>query len=327
MFPQTICLGLKMKRARKNTDNKRIKQLLKVTVVLAVIFVILLLQLFFPIRTLLPKYKIPPRGEGELRLHFLSVGQGDCTVVEFADGALLVIDAGDGKRVHSDHIYRYLKGLKASAPLVLATHADSDHAGGLQDVIKRFGADTVYLPVIGSGESYENFLDRVKRAGCPQVTVKRYDTIARAGAEIVCLSPYAEGETNENDASAVLFLRYAGVNVFLSGDISAARERQLAADYAVGAFDGVGVRLEETDILKVAHHGSAGSSSDVFCDLLGAKTAIISCGRGNAYAHPAGETAKRLKAWGSEVYRTDELGDIMVTVLADGTYRTEYGYL
>ena len=308
-------------------EKKRIKQILKVTVALAVIFVILLLQLFVPIRTLLPAYKLTPRKEGELRVHFVDVGQGDCTIVEFPDGSLLVVDAGDGSRTHSDRVYRYLKGLKANAPTVLSTHADTDHCGGLADVIKRFNADMVYLPALGGGDAYQNLLTRAQKAGCPQRTIKRYDTITRADASIVCISPHAEEETNDNDASTVLFLSYAGVNVLFTGDISAVRERQLMNEYALDVFDGYGVCLEETDILKVAHHGSASSSCDPWLDLLGAKTAIISCGRGNSYAHPAGETAGRLSRWGSEVYRTDELGDIMVKIAADGTYRTDYGYL
>ena len=322
---------MKERRQESSVYGRSIRRILQVTVALTVIFVILLLQLFLPVRSLLPAYNITPRGEGELRLHFLDVGQGDCTVVEFPDGSLLVVDAGDGGRRHSDRVYRYLKELKAGNPIVLATHADADHCGGLADVIRRYNADMVYLPAVGSGSAYQKFLKSVQRAGCKQKVIARYDTIVRGGAYAVCISPASQEDTGGDDGSAVLYLSYAGVNVLLCGDISERRERTLAGEYTLDEtlFDSgqYRVRLRETNVLKVSHHGSANASCEPFLELLGAETAIISCGRGNVYGHPAAEALERLGRRVNELYRTDELGDIMITISPDGTYRTEYGYL
>ena len=82
------------------------------------------------------------------------------------------------------------------------------------------------------------------------------------------------------------------------------------------------MRLRETDILKVAHHGSAGASGEEWLSCLSPETAILSCGAGNAYRHPAGETLARLAQAGAQIYRTDELGHIIVHI-GDGGYTVE----
>lgn len=278
----------------------------------------------FSYYALLPAADLSARKEGELRLHFLDVGQGDCTVVEFPEGDVLVIDAGGESR--SDHIklVRYLKGLHPVSVSMLATHSDLDHIGGFSVLLSEFGAETFYLPAFddGSGE-YDALLAAAEEAGCRQVALSRYCTISRpCGAYLVCLSPYSSGETDGNDASVVLYLSYLGTTAVLCGDISSAREKLLvrenALDETLFSSETCSVRLSDTDILKVAHHGSADSSSAEWLDLLDAEVAVISCGRGNTYSHPAGETLDRLSAAGAEIYRTDELGDIVIGIGADG---------
>lgn len=82
--------------------------------------------------------------------------------------------------------------------------------------------------------------------------------------------------------------------------------------------------LDSLDFLKVAHHGSAYSTSAEFLELTSPEAAFISVGAGNAYGHPSQETAARLAEAGAEIYRTDELGSIMLTICADGTYTIDY---
>lgn len=279
-----------------------------------------------PFRMLLPAYAVPRRDGGELRVHFLGVGQGDCTVIEFPDGGLVVVDAGDGSWNAENHIIRYLKGLGGDVRAVIATHADSDHCGGIPELLRAFGADRAYLPVLGSGTAaYKAAEQAAVGAGCEISALSRYDVLEGAGgAFFVCLSPYSEGETDENDASVVLWGGMAGVEFLLCGDITSSREARLLAEYGLSGdiFDAGGhaVRLEETEILKVAHHGSASSSSQAWLDLIGAEEAIVSCGRGNSYGHPSAEALARVSAAGGEIWRVDELGDVVVTVSPEGEY-------
>ena len=319
------------RRHRDPERAARLRALFKAGAAVAVIGVLTLLNALVPFFSLLPASRIRAREEGELRLHFLDVGQADCTVIEFPSGDVLVVDAGSGAFDASNHLIRYLKGLGPESISCLVTHADSDHYGGAEQIIRLFGAEVLYLPVLGSeSSSYQSLLSAAEESGCEMQTVSRYFVLADAsGAYLNCISPYSMGEEENNEASAVLYLSYCGTDVLLCGDITAEREEKLLAEYAIDPtlFDkgDYRVRLDGIDVLKVAHHGSAYSSSEEWLELLQAQTAVISCGRGNAYGHPAFRVAESLKKAREdcEIYRTDELGDIVVSVTRAG-YRTEY---
>ena len=303
--------------------NARRRKIAVVAVILAAFLALSVAAYFLPPDLFLRAYAIPQRREGEMRIHYLDVGQGDCSVIEFPDGEILIVDAGDGSTAHCNKIVRYLKGLAPTSVTMVLTHADSDHYGGFARLLKTFGADRFFLPVLKAEEAaYLKLLATVERAGSETGELTRYATLTNAsGAYVVCLSPYSIDETDGNESSTVLYLSYGGVNAVFCGDISAARERRLVREYALdeSLFDsnGYSVRLSETDILKVAHHGSAYSSSQEWISLLNAQTAVVSCGRGNAYSHPSDEALNRLSD--SEIYRTDELGDVVV-----GIYQGEY---
>ncbi len=308
--------------------RKLIRTAVLCAVSLLVMAALALLFWLVPPERLLPAAAVPERNEGELRLHFLDVGQGDCTIVEFPEGDILVVDAGDGTFAVRNRIAQYIRGLSPASVTMLLTHADIDHYGGFGRLIEVFGTEKFYLPMIGSavGE-YQSLLKKIGEAGCETEVLSRYGVIERpSGAYLVCLSPYSLDETDENEASAVLYLEYCGVHAVLCGDIPASRERKLAGEYALdgtlfdrGAYT---VRLEGTQILKVSHHGSDAASSSEWLELLRPQTAVISCGRGNGYRHPASGALARLKAASPDVgiFRTDERGNIMVTITREGTY-------
>ena len=318
------------KRKHKDPNHRAFVRRMIVLVVAAFLFLIVaLLETFVPFQTWLPAYALPAREEGTMRIHFLSVGQGDCTIIEFPGGDCLVVDAGDGSFRNDNKIYRYLKGLTFSRLSVVATHADVDHCGGVGNILLRYRADRLYLPALDSkSKFYMDMLKRARRRGTATEALSRYDVITdSSGAYMTCISPYSIEETNGNDASALLYLRYGETVVLLGADVSSTRERRLMREYAADdtIFDSGEyiVRLEETDILKVSHHGSDASSSEEWLELLGATTAIISCGADNAYKHPGGEAITRLAKYVRDLYRTDELGDIIVT-LTQTSYTVTY---
>ena len=156
----------------------------------------------------------------------------------------------------------------------------------------------------------------------------RYGVIAdRSGAYLACISPRSLDEEEGNEASSVFYLRYEGVGVMLAGDISSAVERRLVRENALleGIFDcgDFRVRPEETEILKVSHHGSAYSSCTEWLSLLSPEAAVVSCGAGNSFSHPSPEALGRISAVGAEIYRTDELGDVIVGI-HEGGYTLSY---
>ena len=291
--------------------------------------VIALVHLFVPLSSLLPAERMEPREEGELRVHFLDVGQGDCTVIEFPSGDVVLIDAGDGSFLNRIHTVRYLKALAPARLTMILTHADADHYGGFEALVRAFGADAFYLPAAGEDTpEYAALLDAVERSGAETGVMTRYGVIAdRSGAYLACISPRSLDDEEGNEASSVFYLRYEDVGVMLAGDISSAVERRLVRENALleGIFDcgDFRVRPEETEILKVSHHGSAYSSCTEWLSLLSPEAAVVSCGAGNAFSHPSPEALGRISAAGAEIYRTDELGDVIVGI-HEGGYTLSY---
>ncbi len=315
----------------KKLSRQSIGKAAAVVAALLFLLAVTLVNVFVPFRTMRAAYALPACAEGELRVYFLDVGQGDCTVVQFPSGAALVIDAGDGSWENDNKLCSFFKGLGAEKLTYVVTHTDSDHSGGVAELINVFGADAVYLPGVPSGGScYKRLVASAERSGAEVQTAKRYTVIEEGDAYAVFLTPYSQNEENDNDASSVLYLRYGEFSALFAADITAARERRLRNEYEIDQtlfdFNGFQVRLDDVDVLKVAHHGSDTSSSKEWLELIKPEISVISCGRGNAYGHPAGGALSRLAACGSEIYRTDELGDIMLSAFYDGKCDVAYGF-
>lgn len=309
--------------------TKRFALIKKIVTALLTASIVLFLAVFFsfiPFRLMLPAYKVAAREEGELRLHFLDL-KGGVTVVEFPDGEVLVVNAGDGSFGSDNTLCRFLRGLHITSLSVLATSPSSSHIGGMPALFETFKVDKVYLPAFSSDTgAYERFLMAVKKEGCETQNLVRYGLIENSsGAYAVCLSPYSvEEDATQDDASTVLYLSYEGVNAVLTGDLTAKRERQLVSEYAIlnSVFDSgdYRVRLDETDILLAPSHGSDNGSSEAWLSLLKPSVTVICC---NKTERPSDSALLRIAAYSEKIYRTDELGAITVSV-KDGVYRTAF---
>lgn len=285
------------------------------------------------------------RGAGEMRVHFIDVGQGDCTVIEFPDGKVMMVDGGDGSSAATGGILAYCRALGVDTfDCILLTHPDTDHAGGLAAVIENFGAERIYMPYMPGvqAQAYRSFLDAAERSGAEIRISQLYEAVLSDEREqfyyamiLSPLSPLIESSyyTAANDASAVLYVEYAGRRLLMSGDASAAVEAQLAEDFivtggAVFAFEAktawgsqlLAPDLAGIDFLKAPHHGGAGSTGEALLELCRPRMYFVSAGAGNSYFHPAHAAIGRVLAAVPEaqIYRTDELGSIMLTVSAGG---------
>ena len=124
------------KRGKRLSRRRLIKKFAVYFSSAAAVLAIAILAYFFPYRDLLPALAVPARGDGETRIHFIDVGEGDATLVEFSSGDALLIDAGCGDFLNSQKILRYLRGVNFRTLSVVATHSDGDHCGGIADVLK-----------------------------------------------------------------------------------------------------------------------------------------------------------------------------------------------
>ena len=240
---------------------------------------------------------------GLMRVHFLDVGQGDCSFIELGNGQTMLIDAGNNE--NGDEIVKYIENLQYSdIDYVVATHPHEDHIGGMAEVIEHFDIGIFYMPwAVSTSYTYENMIDTLSEERVEVHKAELGRMILSSGPiEITVLSPEEDLEYSDlNDSSAVVRLQY-GETVFLfTGDAGENIEEDLCN------FD------IDSDVLKVGHHGSETSSSDEFIQNVSPDIAIISCGENNSYGHPDEITLETLKEYDVEIYRTDESGTVIVT--------------
>lgn len=250
-----------------------------------------------------------------LTVDYIDVGQGDATLISKGNFHML-IDAGKNDR--GEQVVACLKkaGIQKLDVLV-GTHPDSDHIGGLDDVIEAFPADHVYMPDAKKGtRTYEEVVDALKRAGekssMPEIG-KSYSY--EKNVVVRFLSP-KKTYSDSNNNSLVVQVAYGKNRFLFMGDA----EEEAEKDIVAAGYD------LECDVLKVGHHGSYTATSQAFLDKADPAYAVISCGKNNSYGHPHAEVLARLEDSDVQIYRTDKMGT--VTAESDGKnvrIRTEQG--
>lgn len=242
-----------------------------------------------------------------LSVSFLNVGQGDAILIRAPLGQTVLIDGGPGKVVLG-RLAAALPYFSRSLDLVLETHPDTDHVGGLPDVVSRYAVRGVMKPCIGSSNPYDQALDaRAKEREIPIICAMPGQLIDLGnGAKMEIL--YAGQKTGisepkTNDASIVAKLSYGDSDFLFTGDTTEAVEKYLS--YTEGK------RLD-SEVYKVAHHGSKTSSGENFLKLVSPEVSVISVGAKNTYGHPHGEVLDRLTSLKSVILRTDQLGAIIL---------------
>ncbi len=276
------------------------------------------------------KPSVAKRGEGELRIHFIDVGQGDCTLIELPDGKVALIDGGNDFSDTKKAVMRYLNALDIDViDYLIITHTDSDHCGSLEEVFAYKSVLNAYMPTSFDADDLqfsEVYAAATKEKDCVIKQPARMRISAKdCGYNLSILYPYSEAATGgeslkDNAASAVVWLEYEGVKGIFCGDAPLETETILLRDDRLDLLSPFGVSLGDTQILKVSHHGSANGTSEEFLSYLGVETAVISCGENNDYHHPSSKTLERLQAAGAEIYRTDMQGNIIVTLSGGGKY-------
>ena len=241
--------------------------------------------------------------EGELRVSFIDVGQGDSEFIELPNGETLLIDAGTNET--GADVVNYIESLGySSIDYVVGTHPHEDHIGGLDDVIRTFDVESVYMPkVTADTKTFEDVLDAVAEKGLSINTAKAGVSIVDGeDLSVKMLAPVLDEYDNTNDYSAVIKVVYGDTSFLFTGDAE-----QYAEDLITGDVD--------SDVLKVGHHGSSTSTGEAFLERVSPSYAVISCGFDNSYGHPHTETIEKLG--GIPVFRTDEMGTIVAT--SDGS--------
>jgi len=251
--------------------------------------------------------------DGRLHVTFLDVGQGDAIFIQTPSGRQVLIDGGPSETALLAQLGRQMPFWDRTLDVMVLTHPESDHVTGLVGALERYRVDmVVFREMEHESEVYAHWLRLLEAEGA---AVYRGEAGLRLAlddgadaerpVEMVVLHPGAELRGEANNDSLVARLTYGHVSVLLSGDIEAEVEQQLAA----------GEATITSTVLKAAHHGSCGSTTEEFLGAVAPEVVVISVGAENRFGHPCAEVLERLGDL--PTYRTDERG--AVEFITDGT--------
>jgi competence protein ComEC len=233
------------------------------------------------------------------RVTFFDVGQGDAAALRSGERTMVVDGGRDGRLLPllAD------RGIRRIDEVVL-THAHPDHCGALPQLVEQFDVGRVWItPRQFTGDCAERLLAACTRSGTPLHFVRDGTTFSLGAFHLTALlADTTFRRAPENNASVVLRAEAGGRRFLLTGDIEKEAELVLAD------------RDLQADILKVAHHGSRGSTSEAMLDSIAPRLAVISCGRRNLFGHPHPSVLERLAERRIRTWRTDRDGTVTIEV-------------
>jgi beta-lactamase superfamily II metal-dependent hydrolase len=279
----------------------------------------LLVFLLAAIAVLPPAVAAPPE-KALLTVTFLDVRQGDSIVIRTPDNKTIVIDGGQGATEKS----RFDAGAEVLIPflekagvaridMVVATHPDFDHLGGLVALLRsRFPVGAVLdSGVPHTSQAYENFMALIKEKKIPLIVPKKGELLdwgmaARAQVLAPQVPPEKRLDRDLNNSSIVIRLDYGAVSFLFTGDSEFLEENEILSS---------GARARAT-VLKAGHHGSRTASSPAFYYAVNPEVVVISAGKRNKFDHPHWESVKMFRESAARVLQTDQTGTI--TIATDG---------
>lgn len=260
----------------------------------------------------------PTEVTGDLKLHMIDVGQADSFLFVKGDKVALV---DCGTRSTGKDAVEYIKSLGITRiDYVFGTHPHDDHMGGMYDIITNFEIGKIIIPQVKEGQVTANWYIKLMK----QIVEKNYEveysktgneySLGDAKIQIVWQSELEQD--NVNNYSNIIKVCLGDMDVLMTGDAETEIEEEVLRS---------GVQID-AEILKVGHHGSDTSSSDIFLDDVNPDYGLISCKVGNKYEHPTKDTIEKLQQREVEVYRTDECGTVIATITPSGvTFNCEPG--
>jgi len=248
--------------------------------------------------------------EKGLAVSFFDIGQGDAIFIETTNQHQILIDGGPKSEI-LEKLAKEMPFWDKSIDLIILTHPEKDHLEGLLEVLKRYKVENIlWTGVKKETLIYQEWQKAIEKEKA-KIFIAKADQKIKAGKVIIyILYPFEslEGKEtkNANDTSIVSKLIFNENSFLFTGDISKSIEEKLVQKY----------KGLNSNVLKVAHHGSKNSTSKLFLEKVSPEIAVISCGENNPYNHPHLEVLQNLSEFGIKILRTDKNGDIKI--ISDG---------
>lgn len=291
-------------------NDKKLNKLIRIIIGLVILIVVIIQGNLFDnvsnatasINDSAKSDKIDAKVKENFSVSFIDVGQADSVLIRNGNYNML-IDAGNNE--DGEKLVNYFKSLGIEEfTYVFATHPHEDHIGGMDDIINNFKIDNYYMSnKLSTTKTFTDVLDALDGRNLKYTVPNKGDTLKLGDANIKVIYP-GDDKSNINDSSIVLKITYGKNSFLLTGDATSNVERKIYNEDI------------KSDVLKVAHHGSSYSSTDVFLDRVKPYYAVISVGKNNIYNHPSNKTLEKLNKRNIKVYRTDLDGTIVF--ISDG---------
>lgn len=252
----------------------------------------------------------------ELKIYFVDVGQGDSTFIVTPKNETILIDGGGSLGTDFDvgesTLLPYIldRGYK-KIDLMFVSHFDQDHIGGLFKILEELKVEKVCISKQEEySENYQKFLNIVKEKNIQVLVVKIGDKIVLDNNlyfNVLWPKDKQIEENKLNNNAIVMKLNYNNFSMLFTGDIEKKAEEEILETYKNS-------KILESDILKVAHHGSKTSTTDEFLNKVKPKIALIGVGKDNMFGHPSNTTIEKLEKMNIKIYRTDLNAEISICV-------------
>lgn len=245
--------------------------------------------------------------ENEVSVSFVDVGQGDCELI-MTENYNILIDSGDVMSIDKTIGFLRSSGVKR-LDMVIVTHPHDDHFGGMYKILQSFPVGEVIVPQMEMhGSSYEKLINAVRERNISmRYAVPGERLVLGEDTFLDILAPLYDDYKEENDFSVVSRLIHGETSFLFTGDLEEWGELDLAD---------AGIYFD-SDVLKVGHHGSAGSSCGEFLERVTPEIAVFETGEINYYGHPRSVVFDRLAAVGcKDTYSTANNGNIVI--VSDG---------
>ncbi|MBP7006948.1 MAG: MBL fold metallo-hydrolase [Candidatus Pacebacteria bacterium] len=242
----------------------------------------------------------------KMKFAMLDIGQGDALFIESPSGVQMLVDGGPPKSVIKK-LSKVMPFWDRSIDALIITNPDQDHIGGFDSVLKNYKVGQVFEPgTTSDSKTYENLKNEISNKGIKHSYLKKGMMLDLGGGVYldVIFPDRDVSEFSTNDGSLVARLVYGETSFLLTGDTTEKTEKLM--------LDGNQVEELDSDVLKVAHHGSKSSSSFRFVEAVSPEYAIVSSGKNNKYGHPHQEVLNRFEEFGIKLLRTDESGSIIL---------------